>query len=72
MVAEHSQEKKSLQGASKKFLCIVDDSKIVDILGKFPLPIEVLPMARSYVAREIIKYKGMPAWRETLLLIIQT
>ena len=50
--------------ASKKFLCIVDDSKIVDILGKFPLPLEVLPMARSYVAREIIKHKGMPAWRE--------
>ena len=55
---------KIIAGASKKFLCIVDDSKIVDILGKFPLPIEVLPMARSYVAREIIKYKGMPAWRE--------
>ena len=55
---------KIIAGASKKFLCIVDDSKIVDILGKFPLPIEVLPMARSYVAREIIKYKGMPSWRE--------
>ena len=50
---------KIIAGASKKFLCIVDDSKIVDMLGKFPLPIEVLPMARSYVAREIIKYKGM-------------
>ena len=58
---------KIIAGASKKFLCIVDDSKIVDILGKFPLPIEVLPMARSYVAREIIKYKGMPAWRECFI-----
>jgi len=58
---------KLIANASKKFLCIVDDSKIVDILGKFPLPIEVLPMGRSFVAREIIKHKGMPAWRESFV-----
>jgi len=55
---------KIIAGASKKFLCIVDESKVVDRLGKFPLPLEVLPMARSFVAREIIKKKGMPVWRD--------
>ena len=58
---------KIIAGASQKFLCIVDESKVVDVLGKFPLPLEVLPMARSFVAREIIKIKGMPAWREGLI-----
>ena len=58
---------KIIAEASKKFLCIVDESKVVDVLGKFPLPIEILPMARSYVAREIIKIKGMPIWREDLI-----
>ena len=58
---------KIIAGASHKFLCIVDESKVVDVLGKFPLPIEVLPMARSFVAREIIKIKGMPVWREELI-----
>ena len=58
---------KIIAGASHKFLCIVDESKVVDVLGKFPLPIEVLPMARSFVAREIIKIKGMPIWREELI-----
>ena len=58
---------KIIAGASQKFLCIVDESKLVDVLGKFPLPIEVLPMARSFVAREIIKIKGMPIWREELI-----
>ena len=58
---------KIIASASKKFLCIVDESKIVDVLGKFPLPIEVLPMARSFVAREIIKIQGMPAWRENFV-----
>jgi len=58
---------KIIAGASNKFLCIVDESKVVDVLGKFPLPIEVLPMARSFVAREIIKIKGMPIWREELI-----
>lgn len=55
---------KIIAAASKKFLCIVDESKLVDVLGTFPLPIEVLPMARSYVAREIIKKEAMPSWRE--------
>ena len=55
---------KIIAGASKKFICIVDESKVVDILGSFPLPLEVLPMARSFVAREIIKKKGMPILRE--------
>ena len=58
---------KIIAGASKKFLCIVDNSKLVDVLGKFPLPLEVLPMARSFVAREIIKTQGMPAWRENFV-----
>ena len=58
---------KIIASASKKFLCIVDESKIVDVLGKFPLPIEVLPMARSFVAREILKKGGMPIWREGLI-----
>ena len=55
---------KIIAGASKKFICIVDESKVVDILGSFPLPLEVLPMARSFVAREIIKKNGMPVLRE--------
>lgn len=58
---------KIIAGASNKFLCIVDESKVVDVLGKFPLPIEILPMARSFVAREIIKNKGMPVWRENFI-----
>jgi ribose 5-phosphate isomerase A len=49
---------------SKKFVCIVDESKMVKILGKFPLPIEVIPMARSYVAREIVKLGGQPELRQ--------
>ncbi len=47
-----------------RFICIVDESKYVSKLGKFPLPVEVLPIARSYVAREIVKLGGMPIWRE--------
>ena len=58
---------KIIAGASNKFLCIVDDSKVVDVLGKFPLPLEVVPMARSFVAREVIKKKGMPVWRENFI-----
>jgi Ribose 5-phosphate isomerase len=45
-------------------VCIADESKLVDIMGEFPLPIEVIPMARSYVAREIVKLGGQPAYRE--------
>jgi len=55
---------KIIAAASRKFVCIVDQSKRVDVLGKFPLPVEVIPMARSYVAREMVKLGGQPAWRE--------
>ncbi len=55
---------KIVAGASEKFICIADDSKLVDILGSFPLPIEVIPMARSFVAREIVKLGGTPELRE--------
>jgi ribose 5-phosphate isomerase A len=55
---------KIVAAASKTFVCIADETKLVDYLGKFPLPIEVIPMARSYVAREIVKLGGEPVLRE--------
>jgi ribose 5-phosphate isomerase A len=55
---------KIVAAASEKFVCIADESKLVDVLGKFPLPVEVIPMARSYVARELVKLGGTPVWRE--------
>ncbi len=55
---------KIVAAASRKFVCIADESKLVDILGAFPLPIEVIPMARSYVARELVKLGGQPVYRE--------
>lgn len=55
---------KIVAAVAKAFVCIVDESKIVDILGRFPLPIEVVPMARSYVARELRALGGNPYWRE--------
>lgn len=55
---------KVVAAASKRFICIVDDSKLVNVLGQFPLPVEVIPMARSYVARELVKIGGQPDWRE--------
>lgn len=55
---------KIVAAVAKKFLCIVDASKKVDLLGAFPLPIEVIPMARSYVGREIVKLGGDPVYRE--------
>ncbi|SDG64010.1 ribose-5-phosphate isomerase [Vibrio xiamenensis] len=55
---------KIVAAISKKFICIVDDTKAVDVLGQFPLPVEVIPMARSYVARELVKLGGDPAYRE--------
>ena len=55
---------KIVAAASKKFVCVCDSSKLVDVLGKFPLPIEVIPMARSYIAREIVKLGGHPKLRE--------
>ncbi|GLO59889.1 ribose-5-phosphate isomerase A [Vibrio sp. MACH09] len=55
---------KIVAAISEKFICIVDGSKAVDVLGKFPLPVEVIPMARSYVGRELVKLGGDPAYRE--------
>jgi ribose 5-phosphate isomerase A len=55
---------KIVAAASRRFVCIADDSKLVDVLGAFPLPVEVIPMARSYVARELAKRGGQPALRE--------
>ncbi len=55
---------KVLAAASRRFVCIVDDSKLVGMLGDFPLPIEVLPMAQEYVARQLLKLRGQPVWRE--------
>jgi ribose 5-phosphate isomerase A len=55
---------KIVAAASGKFVCIIDETKIVDVLGKFPLPVEVIPMARSYVARELVKLGGNPVYRD--------
>ncbi|MBF9001649.1 ribose-5-phosphate isomerase RpiA [Vibrio nitrifigilis] len=55
---------KIVAAISEKFVCIVDGTKAVDVLGQFPLPVEVIPMARSYVAREIVKLGGDPVYRE--------
>jgi ribose 5-phosphate isomerase A len=55
---------KIVAACSRKFVCIADESKLVDELGEFPLPIEVIPMARSYVARELVKLGGQPVYRE--------
>ena len=55
---------KIVAAASKQFICIADESKLVDMLGRFPLPVEVIPMARSYVARELVGLGGNPVWRE--------
>lgn len=58
---------KIIAAISKQFICIVDESKVVNTLGKFPLPIEVIPMARSYVARELFKMGGKPIYREGVI-----
>ena len=55
---------KIVAAAARTFICIVDDSKLVPVLGRFPLPVEVIPMARSLVARELAKLGGLPRWRE--------
>jgi ribose 5-phosphate isomerase A len=55
---------KILAAASRKFVCVVDDTKLVATLGKFPLPLEVLPVARSFVARQMVKAGGQPIVRE--------
>ncbi len=54
---------KIVAACAKKFVCIVDQTKLVDVLGKFPLPVEVIPMARSYVARQLVKLGGNPVLR---------
>jgi ribose 5-phosphate isomerase A len=58
---------KIVAAVAGKFICIADASKRVDILGKFPLPVEVIPMARSYVARELVKLGGHPEWRQNFV-----
>lgn len=54
---------KILAAASRRFVCIIDDSKWVAVLGRFPLPIEVVPMAQSFVARQLVRYRGQPVPR---------
>jgi ribose 5-phosphate isomerase A len=58
---------KIVAAASRKFVCIADGSKLVDVLGDFPLPVEVIPMARSYVARQLVELGGNPVWRENFV-----
>lgn len=58
---------KIIAEAAKKFVCIVDQSKMVKMLGKFPLPIEVIPMARSAIARKLVILGGQPIWRENFI-----
>jgi ribose 5-phosphate isomerase A len=55
---------KIVAAVAKKFVCIADESKLVPVLGKFPLPVEVVPMARAYVARQMVKLGGRPELRE--------
>lgn len=63
---------KIVAAVAKTFVCIVDDTKQVDLLGAFPLPVEVIPMARSYVARELVKLAATPFGAKTLLRIMGT
>ncbi len=58
---------KVIAAASTKFVCMIDDTKLVEVLGRFPLPVEVIPMARSYVARQLVMMGGQPVWREGVL-----
>jgi ribose 5-phosphate isomerase A len=55
---------KIVAAASRRFVCIIDESKLVPTLGKFPVPVEVIPMAQSYVARQMVKAGGQPIYRE--------
>ena len=55
---------KIVAAASRRFICIADESKLVDVLGRFPLPVEVIPMARSYVTTEVVRLGGLPKVRE--------
>lgn len=56
-------QEKIIAAAAQRFICIIDESKLVDVLGAFPLPVEVIPMARSYVARQLVALGGNPAYR---------
>ncbi|MEH6460858.1 ribose-5-phosphate isomerase RpiA [Chitinimonas sp. JJ19] len=58
---------KIVAAVAEKFVCIADETKLVDILGKFPLPVEVIPMARSHVARELVQLGGRPVYREGVI-----
>ena len=58
---------KVLAGAARRFVCIADDTKLVGMLGSYPLPIEVLPMAQEFVARQLVKLRAQPVWRESLV-----
>jgi len=58
---------KIVAAVARKFVCIADASKLVDVLGKFPLPVEVIPMARSHVGRELRKLGGHPEWRQNFV-----
>lgn len=58
---------KIIAAAARRFVCIADEAKLVDTLGAFPLPVEVIPMARSYVARELMRLGGRPAWRDQVV-----
>ena len=58
---------KVLAGAARKFVCILDESKLVGMLGTFPLPVEVIPMAQAFIARNMVKMRGQPIWRENFV-----
>jgi len=58
---------KIIAAASRRFICIADEGKLVDTLGAFPLPVEVIPMARNYVSRELTRLGGRPVWRDTVV-----
>ncbi len=58
---------KIVAAVAKEFICVADESKLVGLLGTFPLPVEVIPMSRSYVARELVKLGGDPVWREGVM-----
>ena len=64
--AAHTREK-IVAEAARTFVCIVDESKLVPVLGRFPLPVEVIPMARSLVARKLAALGGDPRWRENVV-----
>ncbi|APR68639.1 ribose-5-phosphate isomerase RpiA [Thalassolituus oleivorans] len=58
---------KIVAAVAKQFICVADETKLVGLMGTFPLPVEVIPMARSYVARELVKLGGDPTWREGVI-----